>query len=72
MALREKYPNTEFFLVHIFLYLVRIQENTDQKKLRIWTLYAQCGLKKAMCRLTATCSNSAIETPEKEVKYAKS
>ena len=30
--LREKCPNTEFFLV-------RIQENTDQKKLRIWTLF---------------------------------
>ena len=25
-------PNTEFFLVRIFLYSVRIQENTDQKK----------------------------------------
>ena len=29
-ALREKCPNTEFFLVRIFLYSVRIQENTDQ------------------------------------------
>ena len=34
-SLREKCPNTEFFMVPIFLYLVRIQENTDQKKLRI-------------------------------------
>ena len=33
--LREKCPNTEFFLVLIFLYSVRTQENTDQKKLRI-------------------------------------
>ena len=33
-----KCPNTEFFLVRIFLYSVRIQENKDQKKLRIWTL----------------------------------
>ena len=33
--LREKCPNTEFFLVCIFL------ENTDQKKLRIWTLFTQ-------------------------------
>ena len=33
--LREKFPNTEFLLVHILLYSVRIQENTDQKK----TLY---------------------------------
>ena len=38
-SLREKCPNTEFFLVSIFLYSVRIQENTDQKKLRIWTLF---------------------------------
>ena len=30
-TLREKCPNTEFFLVLIFLY-------SDQKKLRIWTL----------------------------------
>ena len=28
---REKYPNTELFLVRIFLYSVRKQENTDQK-----------------------------------------
>ena len=41
-TLREKYPNTKFFLVRIFLYSVRIQGNTDQKKLRIWTLFTQC------------------------------
>ena len=41
ISLREKYPNTELFLVRIFLYSVRIQENTDQKKLRIWTLFTQ-------------------------------
>ena len=29
--LREKSPNRELFLVYIFLYSVRIQENTDQK-----------------------------------------
>ena len=29
--LREKYANTELFLVRTFLYSVRIQENTDQK-----------------------------------------
>ena len=47
-AFREKCPNTEFFLVRIFCirpeygdlwskspYSVRIQENTDQKKLGI-------------------------------------
>ena len=35
LTLREKFPNTE-------LLLIRKQENTDQKLLRIWTLYAQC------------------------------
>ena len=40
--LREKCPNTKLFLVRIFLYSVRIQGNTDQKKLRIWTLFTQC------------------------------
>ena len=44
--LREKSNNTELFLVRIFSYLDWIrtrkygQENTDQKKLRIWTLRA--------------------------------
>ena len=33
-SLREKRPNTEFFLV-------RMRENTDQKKLRIWTHFTQ-------------------------------
>ena len=40
--LREKCPNTELFQVRFFLYLVRMQENTDQKWLRIWTLFTQC------------------------------
>ena len=35
LPLRKKGPNTECFLV-------RIQENTDQKKLRILTLFTQC------------------------------
>ena len=34
------------FLVRIFLYSVQIQENMDQKKFRIWTLFMQCQLKK--------------------------
>ena len=34
-ALREKCPDTEFFLVSIFLYSAWIQETTHQKKLRI-------------------------------------
>ena len=42
-ALREKCPNKELFLVRIFLYSVQTQENTEQKKLRIWTLFRQCG-----------------------------
>ena len=32
----------KFILVRIFLFSVRIQENTGQKKLRIWTLFTQC------------------------------
>ena len=34
LTLREKCLNTEFFLV-------QIRENTNQKKLRIWTLFTQ-------------------------------
>ena len=40
-ALGEKCPNTELFLVRIFVYSVWIQENTDEKKLRMWTLLTQ-------------------------------
>ena len=43
LALREKCPNTELFLVRIFPYSVQIPENTDQKKFRIWRLFfSQC------------------------------
>ena len=31
-TMREKCPNTEVFLVRIFLYSVQMQENKDQKK----------------------------------------
>ena len=41
-ALRKKCPSTAFFLVRVFLYSDWIQENTDQKKLRIYTLFTQC------------------------------
>ena len=45
--LREKYPNPKFFLIRTFRskspYSVQIRENTDQKKLRIWTLFTQWG-----------------------------
>ena len=40
-TLTQKCPNTEFFLVRIFMYSVRVQENTDQRKVRIWTLFTQ-------------------------------
>ena len=39
-----KCPNREFLLVRIFPhpYSARVQENTDQEKLRIWTYFTQC------------------------------
>ena len=37
----EKCPNREIFLVRIFLYWVRIQENTDQKNIHLWTVFTQ-------------------------------
>ena len=52
-TLREKCPKTELFLVRIFPHLdclrwvrfspysVWVRENTDQKQLRIWTLFTQ-------------------------------
>ena len=49
VTLREKCPNTEFFLVRIFLHsdwirkFIQIQENTNQKKFRIWILFTQCS-----------------------------
>ena len=36
-----KCPNTEFSLVHIFPYSARVRKNTDQKKLRIRTLFTE-------------------------------
>ena len=39
--LREKSPDTEFFLV-------RMRENTDLKKLRIWTLFTQWSLQSSI------------------------
>ena len=41
-TLRERCLNTEFFLGRIFPYSVRIRENTEQEKLRIWTRFIQC------------------------------
>ena len=42
-TLCEKCLNMEFFLVRIFPYSVQMRENTDQKKLRLWTLFTQCS-----------------------------
>ena len=42
LSLCEKCPNRSYFLVPIFLYLFGIQENTDQKKLRISVHFTQC------------------------------
>ena len=42
--LREKRPNTEVIRVRIFPYSVQIQKNTNQEKLRIWTLFTQCQI----------------------------
>ena len=41
-SLREKCPNTEFFLVRVLPHSVRIRDDTGQKKLRIWTIFTQC------------------------------
>ena len=40
-TLLENYLIAEPFLVRIFPYSVRMREDTDQKKLRIWTLFMQ-------------------------------
>ena len=42
LLLSEKCQNVVFFLVYKSLYSVQIREYTDQKKLRIWTLFTQC------------------------------
>ena len=40
-TLREKCPNTDFFLVRIFPQADWMREKRDQKKLRIWTIFTQ-------------------------------
>ena len=47
LSLREKCPDTEFFQVRVFLHSDWIWDNTDQKKICIWTLFTQCLLQKA-------------------------
>ena len=44
VSLSEKCLNIEFFLVRIFRILDWIQENTDYKKLRIFTQCVKCLL----------------------------
>ena len=44
LLLSEKCQNVVFFLVYKSLYSVQIREYTDQKKLRIWTLFTQWKL----------------------------
>ena len=60
-TLHEKCPNTEFFLIRIFLY-------SDQKKLHIWTLFTQCKFQSKIacdnwyfyhCRYSITTLNEA-------------
>ena len=55
MALLKKCPNTEFFLACIFPYSVQIRENTDQKKLCMWTLFTQCGEKEIFEKRVISC-----------------
>ena len=43
-TLRGKCPNTDFCLVCILQYSDWIQENTDQKKLRIWTRFTHWNM----------------------------
>ena len=50
ITLREKCPNTDFFLV-------LLQKNTEQKKLRIWTLFTQCYIYSSMFK---NCSASLV------------
>ena len=40
-SFRKKCPNVDLSLVRIFLYSDWIQENADQKKLRIWIIFFQ-------------------------------
>ena len=55
IALCEKCPNTE-------IYLVRIRENKDQEKLRIWILFTQYCLQKMT--LTTIIDTSGITNVE--------
>ena len=71
LTLCEKCPNTQFFLVRILPYSdwirrftgygkIRIRGNTDQKKLRIWTLFAQCELTREIVGRLKSISSTII------------
>ena len=62
LALREKRPNTELFLVRIFLYSDWIQKNTDQKKLRIWALFTQSSGLLQLCLIFLICLKIFLQT----------
>ena len=58
-TLREKYPNTEFFLVRIFLYSDWIQENTEQKKLRLNLCLSYSFFDGSKLKILSKCHNSS-------------
>ena len=71
-SLREMCPNTELFLVRIFLYSDWMQENTDQKLLRICTLFTHFWLKTKEKFSTNTCGKyTASKSEERSRKLPK-
>ena len=55
-------------MVHIFLYSDWIQENTDQKKLHIWTLSTQCILRiNAIADIIPKCDQDSDSWKQLEV-----
>ena len=47
-------------ILHISLYPVRMRENTDQKKLRIWTIFTQCGNRIEVGWMDVNCTGSCF------------
>ena len=50
-------------------YSVQIQENKDQKKLRIWPLFAQYLMQKLYCQLSSTPLMGTVAEPFKSNVY---